>query len=171
MDGEITNYYEWLSAGYFDIERAKGAMHQIETVLKAFYYGFSRTNLYIRLDCNLDFREEESKKFSFGLMTYLPFEFKLELKYDFDKAGYNLILYKMGDRENWEEVKMLEAFGVRKIIEFSVPFADIGVDPGDEAQFLIAVIKEGNELERWPRGGVISLKAPTSTYEMEQWSI
>jgi len=171
MDGEITNYYEWLSAGYFDIERAKGAMHQIETVLKAFYYGFSRTNLYIRLDCNLDFREEESKKFSFGLMTYLPFEFKLELKYDFDKAGYNLTLYKMGDRENWEEVKMLEAFGVRKIIEFSVPFADIGVDPGDEVQFLIAVIKEGNELERWPRGGVISLAAPTSTYEMEQWSI
>jgi hypothetical protein len=171
MDGRITNYYEWLSAGYFDIERAKGAMHQIETVLKAFYYGFSKTNLYLRLDCGFDFKEEECRRFSFALMTYFPFEFKLELKYDSNRAGYGLTLSKMGEKENWEEVKKLDSFGLDKIIELAVPFADIGANPGDEVQFFITVLKDDNELERWPRGGVISLKAPTESYESEQWSI
>jgi len=40
LDGEITNYYEWLSAGYYDIGKLKGAMHQAETVIKGIYYGF-----------------------------------------------------------------------------------------------------------------------------------
>jgi len=172
IDGEITNYYEWLSAGYFDIEKAKGAMHQIETVLKAFYYGFSRTNLYIRLDCNLDLTANgDCAGFSFGLITYTPAEFKLQLKHDAENGGCVLILYKLGEKETWEEVKRLESFSVRKIIELAVPFEDLKIKPGDELQFCIVVEKDGSELERWPRGGMISLLAPTGSYEMEQWSV
>ena len=171
IDGEVTNYYEWLSAGYFDIERAKGAMHQIETVLKAFYYGFSETNLFIRLDCHLDFFNEEDRQFSFALVTYQPYELKAELRFDRQANRYTFTLYRMGENEAWDKVKELENFAVKKIVEFAVPFADLGIKPGEELQFCIAVMKGGNELERWPRGGVISLKAPTATYEMEQWSV
>ncbi len=171
IDGEVTNYYEWLAAGYFDIEKAKGAMHQLETVLKAFYYGFSKTDLYIRLDCQLDFKQDECRGFEFSVITYLPQELKWELKFDAEKNTYQFVMFKMGNNENWEEVKRLESFAVGKIIELAVPFADIGVQPGEEVQFCVAVMKDGNELERWPRGGVISLKMPTASYELEQWSI
>jgi alpha-amylase/alpha-mannosidase (GH57 family) len=171
IDGEVTNYYEWLSAGYFDIEKAKGAMHQIETVLKAFYYGFSKTNLYIRLDTHLDLMESECRQFSFGLITYQPVELKLMLQHDQETDRCVLVLYKMGIRENWEEVKRLESFAVRKTIEIAVPFEDLLAKPGSEIQFTIVVEKEGNEMERWPRGGVISFKVPTESFEMEQWSV
>lgn len=169
IDGVVTNYYEWLSAGYFDIEKSKGAMHQIETILMAFYYGFSRSDLYIRLDCHSDFMDDECKKFSFSLITYLPDEYKLELKHQGEQPVCTL--YKLDEKENWQEVKKLSTFAIKKIIELSLPFADISAKTGDEIQFCIAVEKEGNEIERWPRGGVISIKVPTATYEMEQWSV
>ncbi|MFA4966674.1 MAG: glycoside hydrolase family 57 protein [Candidatus Margulisiibacteriota bacterium] len=165
IDGVVTNYYEWLSAGYFDVEKSKGAMHQIDTLLKAFYYGFSRTELFIRLDCQIDFINEEPKQFSFGLITYTPNEMKAEIN------NNEMVLCRMGREENWEEIKKMNSFAIKKIVEFSIPFSDLGINPGDELQFCIVIMKDGKELERWPRGGVISLKAPTTTYEMEQWSV
>ena len=169
LDGEVTNYYEWLSAGHFDILKAKGAMHQIETVLSSFYYGFSRTHLFIRLDCNFKINDENMKGFSFGFVIYTPHECKFKLQYNAGK--YELMFLKMVDKEKWEEIKKLDSFGIKKIIEAAVPFVDLGVDPGDEVQFCVFVEKDGNELERWPRGGVISFVSPTSNFEMEQWSV
>ncbi|MEK7376635.1 MAG: glycoside hydrolase family 57 protein, partial [Candidatus Margulisiibacteriota bacterium] len=40
IDGEVTNYYEWLSAGLYSIDAVRGAMHQSETIVKNIYYGF-----------------------------------------------------------------------------------------------------------------------------------
>jgi hypothetical protein len=73
--------------------------------------------------------------------------------------------------ELWEFVKDLNDFGINKIIELGVPFADIGTKPGDEMQFSTSIAKLGNELERWPRGGMLTFIVPTSSYEMEQWSV
>jgi len=170
IDGEITNYYEWLSAGYFDIEKSKGAMHQIETVLKSFYYGFSETHLYLRLDPQLNFSEDESKTFSFILLFYAPLEYKFELKYDAEKKKYGFTQYKLLENNSWEKTTTSEAFGIRRIIELGISFIELGVKAGDEIQFTIIVNKDGHELERWPRGGVVSITAPTSSYELEQWS-
>ncbi|HVN67375.1 MAG TPA: glycoside hydrolase family 57 protein, partial [Candidatus Sulfotelmatobacter sp.] len=64
LDGEITNYYEWLPAGHFDISKARGAMHQIETLLRELFYGFSLTDLYLRLDLNATLIGGEIEKFS-----------------------------------------------------------------------------------------------------------
>lgn len=167
IDGQVTNYYEWLSAGYFDIEKAKGAMHQLETVLHAFYYGFSRTDLFIRLDCAFGFTEN-CQSLIFALLTYSPCEYKAEISF---KNGGALTLYKMEEGQGWVKLKDLTTLGARKIIEFSVPFEELSVKPGEELQFAITVSHGGNELERWPRGGVICLKAPTLSYEADQWSV
>jgi alpha-amylase/alpha-mannosidase (GH57 family) len=167
IDGLVTNYYEWLSAGYFDIEKAKGAMHQIETVLRAFYYGFSQTNLYVRLDCAVGF-SEICQSLTFALLTFAPQEYKLELSF---KDQPSLTLYHLEDPQGWVKVKELTSFAANKIIEFAVPFADLGVKPGEELHFTITVAHRGNELERWPRGGMIAFRAPTLSYETDQWSL
>ncbi len=54
LDGEISNYYEWLSAGLYSVDQARGAMHQTETLIRNIYYGFSRKTLFVRIDPTID---------------------------------------------------------------------------------------------------------------------
>jgi alpha-amylase/alpha-mannosidase (GH57 family) len=171
LDGEITNYYEWLPAGCFDIARAKGAMHQIETLLKEIYYGFSMTDLYLRLGVNLNLLAKEAKNFSFALITFVPQDMKAEISYGVEENRYRCKLSKMNDRQEWMEIKELDSFGVGRIIEIGIPFRELGAHPAKKIEFVVVVCKDGQEIERWPRGGMISLTPHTDTYEQDQWYV
>jgi hypothetical protein len=171
LDGEITNYYEWLPAGLFDINRAKGAMHQIETLLKGFYWGFSLTTFYVRLDVNYILPVDELRKFTFAVLTSAPHERKLELSYDAAARRYSLKLLRPVDGGGFEPVADLNSFGVGRIIELGIPFADLAASAGQQIEFVVVVYKEGQEIERWPRGGGITVAVPTATYQEEQWYV
>jgi alpha-amylase/alpha-mannosidase (GH57 family) len=171
LDGEITNYYEWLSAGYYDIARARGAMHQIETLLKDIYYGFSMTELFVRLGANLPFSNNEIPSFSFAIITSFPSEKKAEIVYSVKENKYAFKFYRMGEKHEWEFIKNIDTFGVGRIIEIGLSFADLEAKPGQKIDFVVVVNRDGQELERWPRGGEISVTVPTESYEEEQWYV
>lgn len=170
LDGEITNYYEWLSAGYYDIGKLKGAMHQSETLIKEIYYGFDLDNLYFRLGANIDLANSDAKDFSFCLTTLHPNHYKIDASYKNDRGKFCLDIYELTD-DHWSFIKTIETVAVKHIVEAAVPFSEIKAGPGDEVQFVIAVEKGGNELERWPRGGSINFLVPTADYEEKQWSV
>ncbi|MFA4843370.1 MAG: glycoside hydrolase family 57 protein [Candidatus Margulisiibacteriota bacterium] len=171
LDGEITNYYEWLPAGCFDITKARGAMHQIETLLKEIYYGFSRSDLYVRLGVNVFLRSAEARSFSFAVLVHGQPERKAELSFDGDKNRFVFKLFWLGEDHTWLEERELASFGVGRIIELGVPFTALEAKPGDRLEFTVVVYKEGQEVERWPKGGGISVAVPTETYEEEQWYV
>lgn len=171
LDGEITNYYEWLPAGHFDINKAKGAMHQIETLLKGIYWGFSMNTLFVRLDVNFVLPIDEMRKFSFAVLATAPVERKAELVYDAENRRYDWRLLRPVDGHEYEPVKELTGFGVGRIIELGIPFADLEAKPGQKIEFVVVVYKEGQEIERWPRGGGITVAVPTETYREEQWYV
>ena len=170
LDGDVTNYYEWLSAGYYDIGKLKGAMHQSETVVKAIYYGFDTENLYLRLDVNVDLQNAESKDMHFGFVTLNPHPYKVRSSFDGEKGAFKLDLFKPVD-EHWELVKSTGGVGIKHIVELAVPFADIGASSNDEIQLVITIEKGSQELERWPRGGSISFCVPTADYLEKQWTV
>jgi len=171
LDGEVTNYYEWLAAGYFDITRARGAMHQIETLLREIYYGFSMCDLYIRMGVNFNLSPEEMRKLSFAIITSSPAERKAEVAFDPAENRYRFKFYRAADGHDFEYVKELESFGVRRIIELGIPFSDLEAKPSQRIEFVVVVYKDGQELERWPRGGGISVTVPTESYLEEQWYV
>lgn len=147
-------------------------MHQIETLVSAFHYGFSKTSFFVRFDCRIDFSIGECEGYTFSVQFFAPKEYKLV--YCCKKEGGclpNLSLLKMNENEIWEKVKEISTFGVNKILEVGISFADIEANPGDQLQFGVIVEKDGNELERWPRGGMLTVCVPTENYELEQWSI
>ena len=169
MDGLITSYYEWLSAGCFDVNKTKGAMHQIDTVVSAVYYGFSKSSVFFRLDCQLNFQKRECKGYKFNILIHHPKQCKLELYCESPPPV--LSLYKLNDNDNWEKTKELSSFGISKIIEMGISFFELGANPGDEVQFSVVIIKDGNELEHWPRGGMLSFKVPDDSFELNNWKI
>lgn len=171
LDGEVTNYYEWLSAGVYDIARARGAMHQIETLLREIYFGFSLTELYLRLGVNLDLGSEEAKSFSYAVVTTAPVERKAEIVFDPARRAYAFKLSQLNSKQEWEQIRDLDSFGVGRIIELGLPFAELKTAPTQRVEFVVVVYKDGHELERWPRGGAIGVTAPTETYAEEQWYV
>ncbi len=170
LDGEITNYYEWLSAGYYDIAKLKGAMHQSETLIREIYYGFDADNLYVRLDLSLELTDAEARKFSFNIVLLHPHNYKIKASYKAEKQGFDLEVFRLED-DHWNFVKSLDSVGAKYVLEMGVPFAEIEAAPNDGIQFVAAVEKDNQELERWPRGGSINFAVPAADYEEKQWSV
>ena len=52
-----------------------------------------------------------------------------------------------------------------------IPFSKLGVQAGDKVEFAVVVYKGGQELERWPKDGAITIAAPTVDFELENWSV
>ncbi|MFH1709995.1 MAG: glycoside hydrolase family 57 protein [bacterium] len=170
LDGEITNYYEWLSAGYYDIGKLKGAMHQSQTLVKGIYYGFDIDNLYVRLDVSLDPSSSESRDISFVLTTFHPHQYRITASYKNDKGKFELDIHELQD-DHWKYLKTVDTIGIKYIVEVSVPFSEIKAVCDDDVQFVVTIDKGGQELERWPRGGSINFRVPPTDYEERQWSV
>jgi alpha-amylase/alpha-mannosidase (GH57 family) len=170
LDGEITNYYEWLSAGYFDIGKLKGAMHQAETMIKDIHYGFDTDHIYLRLDPGVPWSDVELRSLSFDLIILHPHQYKISASFKPEKGKFDLDIYKL-EGDHWGFIKTIDSVGVKRIVEMGVPFSEIGACANDEVQFVTAVEKDDQELERWPRGGSINFSVPGSDYEEKQWSV
>ncbi len=53
LDGLVTSYFEWQSAGVYETDAgATGTMHKAENLIKTIHYGFDLENIYFRLDTN-----------------------------------------------------------------------------------------------------------------------
>src|SRR5262249_20658911 len=50
LDGEVTNYFEWLTAGHYYVADQQGTMHRSETLVKQILFGFDEQNAYFRVD-------------------------------------------------------------------------------------------------------------------------
>jgi len=173
IDGEVSNYYEWLSAGMYSVDQFRGAMHQIETIIKNIYYGFSMDRLYLRLDTNigLDYKENEyMKTITFEINIIKPVQYKIELSCGQDCVPH-AALFKLGQSLQFEKKQDLDTFAVKKIVEIGVPFADLEIKKGEEVQMSVLVKKDCRELENWPKGGIIVFKAPDEEFLASAWFV
>jgi len=50
INGKISDYFEWLAAGLYDLTRQGSAMHSSDRMLQSFYYGYNKSHLFFRID-------------------------------------------------------------------------------------------------------------------------
>ncbi len=55
VDGQVTNYFEWLGAGVYAPDYLSGSMHGGARYVEALYYGSSHQALFLRLDLSESF--------------------------------------------------------------------------------------------------------------------
>ncbi len=172
LDGEVSNYYEWLSAGLYSVDQARGAMHQTETMIKNIYYGFSKKTLFVRIDpvIELSCGDPEMKGVSFEVNLLKPSVRKVRLRCD-DAGNKIFELYHQDEQKNWAKLKNMDSVSVGRVIELGVDFADLGIKERDEIQMTVSVKRHDKELEYWPKGGVISFKAPDEEFESANWLV
>lgn len=172
LDGEVSNYYEWLSAGLYSVDQVKGAMHQSETIIRNIYYGFSEKTLFVRIDPTIELScdDPEMKGVSFEVNILKPNHYKLELRCT-QGSGKELSLFKFDEQAHLSKVKDLDSFGVSRVIEMGVDFADLGIKEGEEVHLTVSVKRDGKELEYWPKGGIIVFKAPDEDFVASSWFV
>ncbi|MFA7536112.1 MAG: glycoside hydrolase family 57 protein [Desulfuromonadales bacterium] len=162
IDGRISDYFEWLAAGYVDLSPG-GAMHAAHAEFSVLLYGYDRENLYLRLD------PEEDLPSLMGVEGRL--EIRLAAEDDWivrlqPEAG-GLFLSRPG--KSTAAVKCTAACG--RIIEMAVPLATLGLSPGDRLRISIHLLRAAGEIARWPAEGPVDLPYRGEYLEKDDWRL
>jgi hypothetical protein len=164
IDGLVTSYYEWYQAAQLDIKKTGGSMHKSESIMSSFYYGFNKDNLFLRVDPALPFPDFPEHT-SFAITIFKPSQSKIITYLDPPVTSH---LLRKKD-ETWEKIKDITDVAARDIFEIKIPFADLDVREKDEISLCITILKNGEEIERCPWRGYITITVPTPDFEAMLW--
>lgn len=164
IDGVVTSYYEWYQGAYMEVKKFGGSMHRAESILSFIYYGFNKDNLFLRIDPVIPFVKlpdatllyiETARPSSIRIMISLKPYLKAEL---FEKSN-----------GKWEKKKDIREIAANDILEIAIPFHELRASEKDEIQLSISVLKDSEEIERYPFRGYICITVPTADFEAMMW--
>ncbi|MBN1808286.1 MAG: alpha-amylase/alpha-mannosidase [Planctomycetes bacterium] len=164
VDGMVTDYFEWLAAGRV-LPGAGGVIASSGgALLKALYYGFDRSVLFLRVD-----PADDVEIAGLTIAIVIPRERNLELE-GAEEPGRFRIRDEVGRKVGTGRMK--------RILELGVPFGALGVSQGEEVGFLVKVkvvntASEAAAVEevRLPAEGILKVSVPEATYGLEDWSV
>ncbi len=165
IDGLVTSYYEWYQGAQLDVKKSGGSMHKSESLISTLYYGFNADTLFLRIDPKIPFAEFEEGT-EFLLVTSRPAD--IRIAYPINGEGKAAELFEKTNDE-WKKVKDINEVAAVDIFEVGVTFADLKAREKDEINLFISVRKGGEEIERCPWRGHISVLVPTEDFEAMMW--
>lgn len=173
IDGEVSNYFEWLSAGFFDVAAVGGAMHRAESIVSHIYYGFNLSSIFFRLDPDISLKDEGVGDLLFCFHFLKPHRYRIEVSVDLKKTkgSVKAALYEGKSETEWVHVKPLRSVAAGDIIELALPCEDIKAQAGDECHFFVTVKRDKSELEKWPVRGYLSFTVPGEDFEAIMWQV
>jgi alpha-amylase/alpha-mannosidase (GH57 family) len=170
IDGQVTNYFEWLPAGHYNVTQGGGAMHRVASIIEHIYYGFDLKNMFIRLDPSGNLKDEKVADLAFFINFLNPRGLDIEVRIVPQDQRVSATLFR-GENGNRHQEITINTIAANDIIELAVPFDMIGVKPNDEVQIFVTVERAGSEVEKWPYRGYIQFKVPTEDFEAMMWQV
>lgn len=155
IDGQVTDYFEWLGAGFLEGRAYGVAMHESEPLIQGLHFGFDASNLYLRIDLDL---------------TRLQVE----------QTSISLEINLLGGRE--ERIVCDPEGGVKEgpsgsvlsfvnVFEARIPLAVLMVKAGDTIRLSANVKIRGSKVDRIPKRGFLSVSVPSEEFEREMWYV
>ena len=163
IDGKITNYFEWISAGEINFIQDTSTMHFSRGYLSKVFYGFDEENLFLRIDFGINLKEIENCTLEFNIHNKDIFKFKFYI----DNNKIELLKRNNGDYENLD-LEIEAAY--EKIAEFKIPIFKLGIQKGDEINIYFSLFKNNEMLERAPFDSTIKIKIPENIF-LDYWKV
>jgi len=152
LDGEVTDYFEWLPAGRCEAAAGQGAMHQSAGLVRAALFGTDGRSLFIRVDPHGGDIQSLLHGLSGGALAIevvspqpMSLRFRMEEDVVAQSEGAARLLYAAGS-----------------VLEVAVPLATT-----QPVEFFIALASQEGTLQRLPREGVICVSPEPTT----DWSV
>ncbi len=168
LSGKGGAFYLWSTAGLF----APGIvpprwMGAAAPKIDKLYYGFDTERLYIRIELKdgREFRKVlEDKQLVIRLLEPEGWQFRLTE----NKEQAELKTFR-GE----EEKSVALDFAVEDVLEMSLPFKELGLNPGDRIIFAVNLISpDGDLVERFPlSGGFMEIPVPDQKYFDKYWYV
>jgi alpha-amylase/alpha-mannosidase (GH57 family) len=168
LDGEVTNYFEWLTAGHYYVADQFGTMHRAGTIVRQILFGFDLESAYFRIDMHgrtaLELFEQG---FAFQIF-FLPY-YILSV-YQKDDGTIDVHLERERD-DGWIKLDHHCTVASGSILEIKVPFEDLNAGSGDTIRFRITLSEKDIALEEHPQSGSIQFAAPGPHFEEIDWEV
>ena len=170
VDGRVTSYFEWHSAGLYHTEAGgTGTMRKAENLIKTIYFGFDLENLYFRLDPNRLITPGTMAGYSIKFAFFRPEGH--EVTATFEPDNRLALSHKAASPDVPFEGRQLVPGAYQKIIELAVPLTAIPNPTKQDFQIVIVIQKEGLEQERWPVDAMLQIPYPTTEVFVNNWVI
>jgi hypothetical protein len=168
LDGQVSNYFEWLTAGHYYVADQIGTMHRAETLIKQILFGFDLENAYIRIDPQKgNIQDLFTNGFQFQFL-FLP-SIILSIGYKED-GSVNLTLERERD-DTWIIIEHHCEAGIGNVLEIKIPFSDLDVKSGDTVRFRVTVSQNSVVFEEHPQSGSIHFQVPGPNFEQMNWEV
>ncbi len=170
IDGEVTNYFEWLASGRLERVHAGSAMHrEVEGggLIERIFYGFNIEKLFFRFDYLREFRGYNGEwSFTINFLNPRPLKITVTVK---GRTTDGKIYERIGDR--WEQTGELKEIGSNTVVELAIPFSTIGAGSGEEMWFFISIDGRERGIERWPIKGYLIQEVPSEDFDSRHWMV
>jgi alpha-amylase/alpha-mannosidase (GH57 family) len=174
IDGFSRGYYEWSGAGlYRPGQSVGGSMYQGAGSFTQAWYGFSSTELFLRLDpgpggeVSGELRILLSRDRPQGALPWTP-----------DGGAHEEKTLRMPLLAGGVPCPISDDRGAPcgegrcgAIVELSVSLRALGLAPADRVGMLVRTLRDGVEVDRLPRYGELELLVPDKGFERAHWHV
>lgn len=163
VDGRRTTFYEWHAAGRYVIGGG-GAMHQGEGLVRELHFGFDAERFYLRLDFVPDV--PPGADLDLALDVVEPRVARLRVAGL--AHGERPVVWLEGPHAG-APVRGAEC-RVGALLELGLPFASVGLRPGESVGMLVQVVRGGDPIARYPDEAGLRFTVPTGDFADTMWS-
>jgi alpha-amylase/alpha-mannosidase (GH57 family) len=150
VDGRRSDYFEWIAAGHYDLAREFGAMAGDAAFLADLFFGFSETDLVLRLDFRPGIPPEDVLRES-------------EVRVVAVRPIHRTV------RVFPPDPSVRTAFA--EILEAAIPFDLLDAGPNTELEFTIEIERPGRVPVRLPSLTTLRFSVPTKDFERVNWHV
>ena len=166
IDGLVTNYFEWLAAGLYDLTRQFSAMHAADSLIQSFFYGFDRNAFFFRIDGEKGLDKILFPGDTLNLHLICGREYMLSMG-----TGREEDVLMVKEDDAWKKSRHACSWKISRICEVRVPLEALSPEPGGELFAYVSLFRGDLELGRWPGGSAMPLKYEGPELGMETWLI
>jgi alpha-amylase/alpha-mannosidase (GH57 family) len=166
ITGIVTDYFEWLAAGLYDLTKQASAMHAAETLLQSFFYGFDRNYFYFRIDGVQSLEKVFQQDDCLSLHLIHGSEYRMEMELGACEAE---LMVK--SRSGWIPSGTVAHYCIGRIVEARIPLPALNLSSGDKLFTYLTYTRNRDELGRWPVDTPLLLNYAGPDLEMETWLI
>lgn len=166
ITGRVSDYFEWLAAGLYDLTRQGSAMHSSDRMLQSFYYGYNRKSFFIRIDGVLELSRLLKENDVLYLHLIHDHEYRLPLQMKTDEG---LLLVK--ENGVWTPTSGYCHWKIAKTCEISIPLSSIPLAAGSKLFVSVTLVRDDEEAGRWPSDAPLMLYYAGADIELDNWLI
>jgi hypothetical protein len=156
IDGLVTNYFEWIGAGYYNLLQPGGAMHGGAALVREAYFGRNAESVFLRIDL-----DDGSLETLGGIRFRIVFRTtgQQAITVSFPAGGWGTAVSGEIRREG-DAACLPASFGeavLHKIFEMRVSLEAIGIGLNDPIDFQVSVWENDFPRETFPLEGWLTV--------------